>query len=222
MKGLLEYEGLPLFVQRSEVTNDAAVIADANLNVILGGEAGVVVEGGAFEESGSDGIEGELAVFLAILMQSANDCAIEPAGNTIDPADVRGKLHAGFTGYLRQNDMSLLYHFDESAIKQIQAMSQINDRTDDCRMFDLLFRRVGAACYIHCKIIRTLWVMFPEVDSISEPVVFIATGLKCCLSKEDFFCGLLIAAVVAQNERRQSNIQPSILVGAQLWYQFDA
>jgi hypothetical protein len=48
---------------------------------------------------------------------------------------------------------------------------------------------------------RPLWTIFPEVRSRTEPIVGIAARSDVIAAAENLFADLLVAAVVAENER---------------------
>lgn len=66
-----------MLVQWPEVSFDACDVADANLDVILLGKSGVLIETLALHKRGSSGVERFVACFLASRMKKSNDSTIE-------------------------------------------------------------------------------------------------------------------------------------------------
>lgn len=61
------------------------------------------------------------------------------------------------------------------------------------------------------------WAVFPEVDAVTEPVVFIATGNQMILTCQNPFSDAFVAAVKAEHESRGIHISDSVDVACQIW-----
>ena len=64
------------------------------------------------------------------------------------------------------------HYFDKSAIEKIQTGPQIDDGSHHCRLLDLLFTAPLVPNFAG-KLIRSLSVVFPEINAVTEPVVVI-------------------------------------------------
>lgn len=80
-------------------------------------------------------------------------------------------------------------------------MAEVNDRPYDRRLFDRLSGRVWSFGHGAGEVERSFGVVLPEVDSIAEPIVVIAAGIQCGLTREYPFGKLSLTSVVAKDER---------------------
>ena len=99
----------------------------------------------------------------------------------------------------------LLHHFDVTAVEQIQAISQINDRPDDRRPAD--FRLAPPRADLQRELERPLCVVLPKVNAVAKPVVIILAGGEGCLAREDLLRHGRIATVIAEDEGCGSWVQ---------------
>ena len=63
--------------------------------------------------------------------------------------------------------MGLLHRLNEAAIEQVQAEAYINNRSNNCGVFDLLADAVRMVAQFAGKIVSTVRIVFPKVDAMA-------------------------------------------------------
>ena len=102
-----------------------------------------------------------------------------------------------------QCGVSLADHRNEFGIQQIEAVSQIDDRTDDCGRGDLWFGRVAPMPGMIHGPHRTV---FPEVDALAKPIVGVSARREGMLAGKNRLGDGLIAAVKPEHKGRKRGI----------------
>lgn len=91
-------------------------------------------------------------------------------------------------------------HVDEPIIEEVETEAEINDGPDDGRLPDPVLPTARPVSDLASELIRSLRVVFPEVDAVTKPIVIIAAGLKPLLAGKHALSHASVAAVIAEDE----------------------
>jgi hypothetical protein len=129
-----ETERPTIIPEWAEITFDAQRIANANLDVIFRGKAGILVETFTFEKGGANGVKRLLAFMTLKPVKVSNNSAIESAKQPIGTKRIGWQFRVRLIRLMGQVIVSLADQLDIPAIQQVQAESQINDSANHRRL----------------------------------------------------------------------------------------
>ena len=157
------------------------------MNVVLGAKSRGFVDRIALKEGGPDCVELRFVSLVAGCVKKFDNGAIETAKELIGATRI---LWQGiFRRFVEQNEitMCLLDQLDRAAVEQIEAEAEVNDGTDNRRVFDVSRFAAGLIAEITSKLERAAGVVLPKVDAMTEPIVVVFAGGERPFSGKHFF-----------------------------------
>jgi hypothetical protein len=191
----------------SEDALDAFRVSNAYLDMRFAAEAGGWIERLAFGEDCSDGIEWLLAEPLAGLVQVVDYHAVEFAEEKVFPFGVYGYVIAGFDQVFAQSKICQLECLATVRANQVEAKSQVDDRSDDKWLCVGSAHGLLSSDAFSRPVKGTIWIRFPEIDSLTEPIIGVFAGAECFVV-EELLSGLLVTAMVAEDEGCRQVMHP--------------
>lgn len=101
----------------------------------------------------------------------------------------------------------------EAAVEQIKAGAQVNDGSDNRWVLDPLALMVGPIAEVARELVRPHGVVFPEIDTMTKPVVVILARGKGAHASKRFFRDGCVTSVIAEDEGGRGGIQSTIGFG---------
>lgn len=186
-------------LNRAEVPFDAVRLANAELDVIFASEPCVRIQALTFEKRAADGVVWLFVPILSIGMKEVHHYAVEfPAELVGGGARVQRKRLIEQLHRALQFGVCAFHLGQAVMIEEIKAVPKVDDRSEHEGFGNLAFRfaMIGPR---HC----TAWIAFPEVDTMTEPVILLLGWFQVGFSSaEDFFADVLVAAMKSKDEAR--------------------
>jgi len=98
------------------------------------------------------------------------------------------------------------HHVDPDRSHEIEAISKVDDRTDNCGLLDFrarTFHRLG------CKIEHSLWIGFPKINSPPQPVIIVLAFLER-ITRQKSLGDDIVASVGAKHEAGSEAAQSAL------------
>jgi hypothetical protein len=119
----------------------------------------------------------------------------------MDRGLITGKFGPGFFTVRLEFVVGVLNEFQRGHIREVDTISQVDYRSDDEGFLNLVVKRVlGMFLNEFGPSVGTLGIIFPEVGSTTEPVVWIAADSEVAFTEEKLFSCFPVASMIAQND----------------------
>ena len=181
---------------RKEIANDLFGRANADLDVIELAKAGTGIQCASFHKKAAYSVERLIAFLLTKLVDRFDHRAIKES----DLKRSAAILQHGGTRSGAELQICFMGILDESkrlSFRQIEAIAQLDNRTQHCGSFDsarpplrLRFRPAQSACA----------TVFPKINPMAKPIPRILARLKVVLSRHDTFDQAPVATVVSNEQ----------------------
>ncbi|MBA3708474.1 MAG: hypothetical protein H0W83_06620 [Planctomycetes bacterium] len=193
-------------------------VSNADLHVILLSESGIRVKLISLDENRAHGVVLGDFRLLVILMQGFDDCAVEMAQEEILGTSVFRQRDAGFVMISLKRLITLLHETECIVIEQVQAVTEIENGSDHKWVLDLLPTWTWVFGTRLCPGQRAILIPFPEVESVTEPIVIVLALQHGLAISQDGFTDRSIAPMEADDECGKPRIHDSrsAIVGGQL------
>jgi hypothetical protein len=176
---------------REEVADDAVGIPHAQLNMILIAEPCSLVERLALDKKATD----RLIRFEGFLVAHSMEC-LDHGTVQLSVLECFPPIGWHLCFCLSCGALECLigntHRFEVLDIQQIEAVSQIDHRTEHGGMLD--------PCALMCPLVGTLVAVFPEIDPVAQPVVVVATHPEILFPRENVIKDRVVASVVTEHK----------------------